>query len=207
MEELKTAVVPAVGPNYGTAPGFNMRNGGMLSPHHSSYRLGKSSRSGVTGGGSVRSHIAVSPLGVMGNTGNFQQASGALPQDTVRTPTWNGAGGTPTGAGPPGDASNPFSWAPGQDGASAPLSAPLSTPLSQQFTDAAHKVVHDEVMKVSSHPRGCILHECTRRITALSGLLVRTTAPEIMRPAFLHSSCAQLDSLPAQPLRAQQAGV
>jgi hypothetical protein len=152
-------VVSAVGPNYGAAPGFNMRNGGMLSPHHSSYRLnGKSSRSGVGGGRSLRAHTPVSPLGVMSNTGNFQQTSGALPQDTARTPTWNGTGGTPSG-GAQGDASNPFSWAPGQDGASAPLSAPLS----QQFTDAAHKVVHDEVMKVCSCPRGCTLRELTLR--------------------------------------------
>jgi hypothetical protein len=67
----------------------------------------------------------------MSNTGNFNDG---------RTPTWNAAGGTPTGN---PDGMNPFAWTAG-DGASAPL----STPLSQQFANEAHKAVHDEVMKV-----------------------------------------------------------
>ena len=134
-----------------------MRNGGMLSPHTSLRQKGAPGGRGV-GSGSTRSTSAVpaSPLGVMSNNGNYA-ASGTPQADGARTPAWAGpgAGGTPTAAGGENGGS-PFSWPNGQEGTSQPLSAPLS----QQFTDAAHKVVHDEVMKVCCPARPLASFTC-----------------------------------------------
>ena len=140
----------AVGANgFGTPAHFNMRANGGVSPHHGNFR-GTSYRpnSGLQPSGSSKRHggggghsgtvggTPVSPLGVPIGS------SGAFPPNPLSGPAELSRGHTGT---PPADASglsNPFSWN-AEGGHSAPLS-------QLQFADAAHKAVHDEVMKVWS---------------------------------------------------------
>lgn len=143
---------------FGASPHFNMRANGGVSPHHGNFR-GASYRpsSGLqASGASKRGHSGghsgtvgappppppvggtpVSPLGLpIGG-------SGAFPPNPLSGPSGPEASRTHAGT-PPADTSglsNPFSWN-AEGGHSAPLS-------QLQFADAAHKAVHDEVMKVS----------------------------------------------------------
>eukprot|EP00892_Ulva_mutabilis_P011554 jgi/Ulvmu1/8771/UM048_0026.1 len=141
---------PFGGGGFGASPHLNMRGNTAVSPHHANFRGASyrpnsglqpqgSSKRGHSGGGGGGGHSGtvggtpVSPLGVQIG------ASGAFPPNPLSGPAELSRGHAGT---PPADASglsNPFSWN-AEGGHSAPLS-------QLQFADAAHKAVHDEVMK------------------------------------------------------------
>ena len=150
----------AVGANgFGASPHFNMRGNGGVSPHHGNFRgTGYRPSSGLQASGSSKQRgghsgghsgtvgppvggTPVSPLGLPIGS------SGAFPPNPLSGPGPAEAGASRTHVGtPPADTSglsNPFSWN-AEGGHSAPLS-------QLQFADAAHKAVHDEVMKVCSY--------------------------------------------------------
>lgn len=150
----------AVGANgFGASPHFNMRANGGVSPHHGNFRgTGYRPSSGLQASGSSKQRgghsgtfgppvggTPVSPLGLPIGS------SGAFPPNPLSGPGPAEAGASRTHVGtPPADTSglsNPFSWN-AEGGHSAPLS-------QLQFADAAHKAVHDEVMKV--WPYWCVL--------------------------------------------------
>lgn len=131
--------VHAVGAGgFQASPQFgNVRGGGAPGqPRPPSAR----SNSGATPSSAKRHGTPVSPLG-MPITAPAQFPPIQL-ADGPRTPTRALQSGTPPAA--DGSQSHPFSWS-----AEAGNSVPLHSP---HFTDAAHKAVHDEVLKVRFGP-------------------------------------------------------
>lgn len=156
--------VQAVGGGF--SPHYNMPQNRIMSPHNSGgYRTTSFRQSSKHRPSSAApSGTPVSPLGVP-ITSQFTPTPVSGPTELARTPS-RAQGGTP-----PADVSalsNPFSWN-AEGGHSAPL---------PPFPDAAHKAVHDEVMKVSS----------CRTITLYS--LSYCTPPVVCSGVSMWYSCA-----------------
>jgi hypothetical protein len=170
--------VQAVGGGF--SPHYNMHRNGIISPHNpsgyrtTSFRTSSKHRPSSTAPGGT----PVSPLGVP-ITSQFAPTPVSGPTDLAHTPS-RAAGGTP-----PADLSglsNPFSWN-AEGGHSAPL---------PPFPDAAHKAVHDEVMKARFSAAACACACACAHCAAIRDATPGHRSSRRARPAALISATVRV---------------